>query len=136
MTPRCHSLFVYGTLRRRSGHPMARWLAERATFIAEAVIAGRLYDLGPYPGVVPSSADGEVVHGDLYEFDGDDLFPKLDSYEAADPPVLFARRMAEATPLHGEPRGAWVYWWHGPLPETAKWIESGHYTPAFPARPE
>ena len=51
MEPECRHLFVYGTLRRGSGHPMSRFLAARARLLAGARVPGRLYDLGGFPGL-------------------------------------------------------------------------------------
>ena len=60
-------LFVYGTLRRRSRHPMARRLAELAQFVGPAKIAGRLYDLGRYPGLQEVQSPDDWVQGDVYD---------------------------------------------------------------------
>src|SRR5580692_7203168 len=44
-------LFVYGTLRKGSGNPHARRLAEHAEWAGPGRIPGRLYRLGRYPGL-------------------------------------------------------------------------------------
>ena len=46
------NLFVYGTLRDDPAHDMFHVLAANAELIGEATVAGRLYDLGEYPGLV------------------------------------------------------------------------------------
>ena len=63
----CRLLFVYGTLRRQSPHPMARYLARHARYVGTARVAGRLYDLGPYPGMLPAAEADDFVHGDLFD---------------------------------------------------------------------
>lgn len=58
-------LFVYGTLK--SGHCRDHMLGGQR-FVGTAVTADgyRLYDLGPYPGLV-ADADAGGVRGELYE---------------------------------------------------------------------
>lgn len=58
-------LFVYGSLLRGSRHPMARRLALESRKLGPATVTGRLYDLGFYPGAVPSANPQELVHGEL-----------------------------------------------------------------------
>jgi gamma-glutamylcyclotransferase (GGCT)/AIG2-like uncharacterized protein YtfP len=138
-------LFVYGTLRRRCRHPMAAWLAGRATFLGEAKTPGQLHDLGRCPGATPAESADAWLFGDLY-----DLGPKpetwaeLDRYENGESPipVYFERHIVEVT-LLDERRGlspptrtdtiertspaginpaarqnvdAWLYWFVGPMP--------------------
>lgn len=74
-------LFVYGTLR--SGAPMHGLIEGEARFVARARFAGRLYDLGAYPGVTDGSSR-DVVHGELYELPADRrerILAVLDRYE-------------------------------------------------------
>src|SRR5207244_1117859 len=59
-------LFVYGTLRRDPAHEMFHLLARTAHFVGEARVAGRLYDLGAYPGMT-LSPNGKYVKGEIYE---------------------------------------------------------------------
>jgi len=64
-------VFVYGTLRRGSGHEMHSFLAAWAELLGPASVRGRLYDInGLYPGLklagphskdaCPSAVDGSV----------------------------------------------------------------------------
>jgi gamma-glutamylcyclotransferase (GGCT)/AIG2-like uncharacterized protein YtfP len=120
-------LFVYGTLRRNSAHPMARFLAERARFVGEARVPGRLYDLGRYPGMTPPRHDGEWVLGDLYDLGEDEhTLGELDGYENAESPQpeFFDRQRADVTLGDGTTVSAWVYWWRGNVEETRR-IVSG-----------
>ena len=59
-------LFVYGTLRAFVDIPMAQWLRRIARYVGSATTRGRLYDLGPYPGMRPARRRGEIVVGDVY----------------------------------------------------------------------
>ena len=52
-------VFVYGTLRRGGRNDIARFLPAPA-YVADASIAGTLYDFGSYPGAVLGGA-GSVV---------------------------------------------------------------------------
>ena len=122
-------LFVYGSLRRASGHPMAEFLIARSRFMGAASAPGRLYDLGSYPGMVDAATEGERVRGELYELhEPEATLADLDRYEGCGPddppPHLFERAPVAATPDGGEPRSAWAYLYRGPL-TGARHIPSG-----------
>ena len=125
-------LFVYGTLRRRSRHPMACQLAERARFLGTATLAARLYDLGRYPGLLEPLSPADQVHGDLYDL-GDDpaTLSDMDAYENAESPLpaFFDRQIARVRQEDGE-RDAWVYWFRGLVTEDQR-IASGRYENNF-----
>ena len=59
-------VFVYGTLRRHGRNDIARYGPE-PVFVGEASIAGTLYDLGAYPGVVLGGAGR--VKGEVYRIE-------------------------------------------------------------------
>ena len=59
-------VFVYGTLRRGGRNDIARFRPE-PFHVADAAIAGTLYDLGAYPGVV-LDGKGRVV-GEIYSIE-------------------------------------------------------------------
>ncbi len=61
-------VFVYGTLRRGGRNDIARFRPE-PFHVADAVIAGTLYDLGAYPGLVLSGR-GRVV-GEIYRIESE-----------------------------------------------------------------
>src|SRR5437773_747616 len=108
-------LFVYGTLLRRSRHPMAQMLAEQARHVGAGKVRGRLYDLGRFPGVVASNTDGEWVYGDVYDLGArGELLTQLDAYERLESPLpaYFDRAVAEITLEGGSVSSAWVYWYH------------------------
>jgi gamma-glutamylcyclotransferase (GGCT)/AIG2-like uncharacterized protein YtfP len=122
-------LFVYGTLRRLSRHPMAKFLAERARFVGEGTVPGQLFNLGRYPGLVESWAASDRVVGDVYELDdGSETLRDLDSYEQAEAPLpsFFERGLAEVTLADGRHLRAMVYWFRGPVTEAQR-LWSGDY---------
>lgn len=61
-------VFVYGTLRRGERNDIARY-RPLPLFVGPASIAGRLYDLGAYPGIV-LGAGGRVV-GEVYRINAE-----------------------------------------------------------------
>lgn len=119
------SLFVYGTLKRNSArkrHPLLR----DARFVDLASISGRLYDLGPYPGVVRESGDRGRVFGEVYEIHDDHAhgaLQALDKYEGSE----FIRQRAYATLRDGKRRSAWAYVLRKPPPRSARPVDSGAY---------
>jgi gamma-glutamylcyclotransferase (GGCT)/AIG2-like uncharacterized protein YtfP len=132
----CPYLFVYGTLRAGSGHPMARVLTAHARPAGAGSVAGRLYDLGEYPGLVGARAEGERVRGEVYELDDPAaLLAALDRYEGCaeeDPrPRLFERRLTAVALDEGKGLTAWVYEYRGSL-ETARRLASGDYFATSP----
>lgn len=97
-------LFVYGTLRRGLGHPMARWLLAHAAYVGPATVTGQLYDLGPYPGAV--LARGGRVVGEVYRLrHGSPVLAALDAYEGCGPDTVGAPLYAAASPTCAWPTG-------------------------------
>jgi gamma-glutamylcyclotransferase (GGCT)/AIG2-like uncharacterized protein YtfP len=108
-------LFVYGTLRRDSGHAMGRWLAERAEWRGAAWCeAARLYRVDWYPALVPGRA-GERVRGDLYRLaePATLLWRELDAFEgvAGRDDDEYERRQGEVVLGDGKKVQAWSYWY-------------------------
>lgn len=123
-------LFVYGTLRRQASHQMARRLAERADYVGPAQVAGEIYDLGNYPGLVLADTHDMWVQGDLYRIDDEALWEELDRYEGYDPTdperSLFRREICNAFSENGEAVAAFVYTFPGDVSK-GKRIASGDY---------
>lgn len=125
-------LFVYGTLRRQSSHPMAAYLAARARFVGDAWIAARLYDLGPYPGILAADSPQDRVHGDLFELSGSaaKTLADLDRYEGCGPgvppPWQYERKRIEAHLADGTTHLAWVYFYLLTVEETKR-MPTGSY---------
>ena len=55
-------VFVYGTLRRGGSNDITR-LAPAPRFVGSAQLAGQMYDLGAYPGLILGKGDGQPEEG-------------------------------------------------------------------------
>jgi gamma-glutamylcyclotransferase (GGCT)/AIG2-like uncharacterized protein YtfP len=123
-------LFVYGTLKRRSRHPMAKRLAESATFVGEATIAGRLYNLGRFPGLKEPRSFEDRVQGDVYDLgdNADTVLREMDAYENAEspPPTPYERELATVRLTDDREMLVWVYWYRGVVKES-QFIASGSF---------
>jgi gamma-glutamylcyclotransferase (GGCT)/AIG2-like uncharacterized protein YtfP len=101
-------IFVYGTLRSESDHPMARRLCARARLVGKGTVPGRLYDLGWYPAAMFDASEKRRILGDVFALKaGDRLLAELDAYEAGDP--NYARTPLEVTLADGGTVTAWAY---------------------------
>ena len=114
------TLFVYGTLMRASGHPMAVRLNQQSLYLGPGRIRARLYRLGGYPGAVPSDKAQDSVHGDVIKL----LRPAftlawLDAYEGCGPaapePWAYERVITPVVLSAGENLNAWVYFYQKPV---------------------
>ena len=120
MGPSTTSLFVYGTLRRGSSVAMAERLRRESIFVGEAEVAGRLFDIGSYPGMVVT-ANGSRVRGEIYRVEADrwpEFVKVLDDYENCgedDPqPAEYHRQVVEAQLDGGEQMLVWAYLFNRP----------------------
>jgi gamma-glutamylcyclotransferase (GGCT)/AIG2-like uncharacterized protein YtfP len=75
----------------------------KAKFIAEARVNGRLYDLGPYPGLLNDESNS-LVTGEVYEID-DELLNELDQFEASS---NYVRKQVEIS-FAGQQKEGWTY---------------------------
>jgi len=88
-------VFVYGTLRAGEVNDLNAAAQKHGiaapTLVGTGTVAGRLYDFGSYPGLVPDAAAGQVV-GDIYDVP-EALVPVLDEIEEVYPgqATLFVR---------------------------------------------
>jgi len=110
---------------------MARFLEARAVCLGKARVAGRLYDLGRYPGMLPAHTPGDLVHGELLELsDAEATLAELDRYENCDDVTQdyrpFEREIAEVILETGAKRNAWVYWYKGEIGEDRR-VASGDF---------
>lgn len=127
-------LFAYGTLRRgRAPASLERLVADLA-WEGEASVAGRLYDLGAYPGLVLDPASASRVHGEVARVPGDPVFWELlDGYEGVDPAdparSLFRRLRREAQLAGGGRVEVWLYE-YARDPGAAPLLAGGRYRPA------
>lgn len=110
-------LFVYGTLRRALGHPMGR-LLDDATCLGEGSVAGRLYDLGAYPGLIRARSARDRVRGEVYRLPQPKLLlQRLDAYEGCrrrdQVPDEYRRQTTRVRLDDGRIITAWVYVFNG-----------------------
>jgi len=152
MTP-SNYLFAYGTLMAAVGRfaPSGLGAAERTRLAREgrlvggAMMAGRLYDLGSYPGLVDGTvgdSSAVMVHGELWWLaEPAATFTWLDQYEgidAARPEAGEYRRVvrplvgplvwpSHAKQVHAEDvEAAWVYLYTGDV-TSARLIARGDW---------
>jgi len=101
-------IFVYGTLRSESDHPMARRLSSQARHVGKGSVPGRLYDLGWYPAAMFDEGEKRLIIGDVFALKpGGRLLAELDAYEAGDP--NYARTPLEVKLAGGGTVTAWGY---------------------------
>jgi gamma-glutamylaminecyclotransferase len=105
-------LFVYGTLKRGGVNDH---LLRDQDFIGEATTAPRyrVFDLGPYPGLVRDDASGLAVQGELFAV-SDCCLAELDDFEGV--PELFTRDRIEVDGFEE----VWAYCWNQPVPNGAR----------------
>jgi gamma-glutamylcyclotransferase (GGCT)/AIG2-like uncharacterized protein YtfP len=105
-------LFVYGTLRAGSSHPMAHRLRVGARHVGRGSTAGSLYDFGEYPGAVFDPDAKYRVIGDMFELKaGPRLLADLDKYEgvSGSDDDLYRRIAIEVSLDQGGTVEAWAY---------------------------
>lgn len=115
----CFKLFVYGTLRSNFRNPAYEYIARYFNLVGEATAQGKLFDLGEYPGAVPSN-DGSLIRGELYTIKNEREFAwaicQLDDYEGSltEPheTPLYLREITLIR-IDGTDIPAWIYWYNG-----------------------
>jgi gamma-glutamylcyclotransferase (GGCT)/AIG2-like uncharacterized protein YtfP len=121
-------VFFYGTLmgafRRSNGEPLSLAL----TPLGHGWIDAALFDLGAYPGAIPSSVSR--VRGELHRMhDPATTLRALDEFEGYHPEEdgsLFVRRSVSVTLDDHRVDQAWVYFFNAPLGAAPR-IEPGDY---------
>lgn len=124
------SLFVYGTLMQSFDTSMNRYLQRHARFLGAAVVKGRLYDLGRYPGLLLDEVSGRSVSGHVYTLSRpQEVLPVLDRYEGYDPSRPEAgeyRRTRINLRCEGQVLSCWVYLYNADVHGLSE-ITSGNY---------
>lgn len=132
-------LFVYGTLMphaaSRYGQAQRERLRCEARVLGRATACARLYDLGEYPGLVPSTDPMDATHGVALRIANPAAtLPWLDAYEGIQPGrdceyerILLPVRLAGGTLL-----SCWVYVWRRPL-SGERWLQDGEWPGASAA---
>ena len=125
-------LFVYGTLRSDSHSDSYRqYIAPHFTLVSRATMAGRLYSIIDYPGLLPAEEATDLVIGEVYAFKGDAAhLADIDDYEGCAPhspqPHLYTRKREKAWLRDGSIVDAWVYFYNYPVSESML-ISSGDF---------
>jgi gamma-glutamylcyclotransferase (GGCT)/AIG2-like uncharacterized protein YtfP len=106
-------IFVYGTLRRRSGHASSVLLAASASFVDEASFQGKLYQVAEYPGAVASADTEDRVIGEVYRLhETESTLHRLDLYEGCsgdDDTDEYVRKRVKVELRRGGQAAAWTY---------------------------
>src|SRR5687767_13073244 len=123
--PVIKQLFVYGSLRSGFRSPAYEYISRFFSFIGEAKVRGKLFDMGSYPAGIPTN-DNCFITGELYNAKGENEFSwaigQLDDYEGVsvepDEMQLFRRELTEVliNPQEGtdnQVSHAWIYWFNG-----------------------
>lgn len=117
--PSTYQLFVYGSLRSGFRSTAYEYISRFFTFVGDAKVKGKLYDLGEYPAAIPVADDSFIV-GELYTITKEQEFSwaigQLDDYEGvnveADEVKLYERKITDVY-IGNEIVQAWVYWYNG-----------------------
>ena len=119
MPATAQTVFVYGTLRRGGSN---HFRLAGADFIASATVAGRLYHIDWYPGLVLDDA-GDEIHGEVYSV-GPELLADLDVFEGLAAGELkgseYRRVETQAVGQDSRILNAWVWEWIGLTDESQR----------------
>lgn len=126
-------LFVYGSLLTGTSHRrLDRLMKACLAHSRPAVIQALLYDLGDYPGAVPSTLKADRVHGRLITIPNPTLWRLLDQYEDFNPGRSHASEFVR-TPYMAQrlntrrPVRCWVYFYNGDV-SGKSYIPGGDYS--------
>ena len=125
-----YKLFVYGSLRRTLKAPAHEYMNRFFSFVADAKVKGKLFDLGAYTGAVPVSTENFII-GELYTIKNESEFDlaisQLDDYEEinTEPGAtsLFKRELVNVF-FNDASTASWIYWYNGNVNDMPL-IESG-----------
>lgn len=110
---------MYGTLRSAVFSPVSSLIADDIRWKGDASVEGKLYDIGNYPGAIPSKGNS-IIRGELIEItDAPRILKILDRYEGCDgqhPDEAEYMRKRELVRLaDGSVVEAWIYWYNLPV---------------------
>lgn len=113
-----YQLFVYGSLRSGFRSPMYEYISRYFSFMGEAKVKGKLFDLGTYPAGIPTEEESFVV-GELYAVKSEEEFSwaigQLDDYEGVtvetEETQLYRRDLADVY-INDKITKAWIYWYN------------------------
>ncbi|MBM3415116.1 MAG: gamma-glutamylcyclotransferase [Bacteroidetes bacterium] len=119
--PGVYQLFVYGSLRSGFYSHAYDYISLFFSFVGEAKVRGKLFDMGSYPAGLPTK-DNSFIIGELYRIKHEKKFSwaigQLDDYEGMsvepDEIQLYRREITEMY-INGEVTHAWIYWYNGDI---------------------
>ena len=114
-----HFVFVYGSLRSGFQSTAYEYISRYFIFFGEAKVKGKLFDLGEYPGAVPTQ-DDSFIRGELYIVKNENEFSwaiaQLDDYEGVlvepNEKPMYRREIADIY-VNDAIVPAWIYWYNG-----------------------
>lgn len=129
MTSHGTYLFIYGTLLDPDNH-FGAYLQANSTLIGPGNFAGKLYDIGDYPGALFDESCGLKVYGQIAELNNPDkVLAQLDPYEGIGPenkrPYEYTRQLVSIETENGL-LDCWVYLYNHPV-NGYRQIASGRY---------
>jgi gamma-glutamylcyclotransferase (GGCT)/AIG2-like uncharacterized protein YtfP len=118
-SPGILQLFVYGSLRKGFKSPMYEYISKFFSYVGEARVRGKVFDMGSYAAGIPSR-DNSFIIGELYamnrEADFSWVIGQLDDYEGVnvepDEVQIYRRDITEVF-LNNSVTHAWIYWFNG-----------------------
>ncbi len=124
-------LFVYGTLMKGSGTPMAKRLHAESACMGPARTPGRLYRLGYYPGLVRAEREAGCVFGEVVKLRNPRRSLRwLDAYEGCGPddpePRMYERVIVPVKLKSGRILSAWTYVYTGTI-ASARRLPGGRF---------
>jgi gamma-glutamylcyclotransferase (GGCT)/AIG2-like uncharacterized protein YtfP len=120
LSEKCNNLFVYGSLRSGFKSPAYDYISRFFSFVGDARVKGKLFDLGAYPAGVPGNDENFIV-GELYTIRHEPEFNwaigQLDDYEGSsggevDEISLYKRELVNVF-INDAIVPAWIYWYTG-----------------------
>ena len=116
-----NQLFVYGSLRSGFRNPTYQYLTRYFHLAGDAVVKGKLYDMGDYPAAIACDEE-KFISGELYIINNPTEFSwaiaQLDDYEGLNVEVgespLYKREAVKAY-IKGQGSDAWIYWFNGDI---------------------
>ncbi|HAO46949.1 MAG TPA: gamma-glutamylcyclotransferase [Ferruginibacter sp.] len=130
MSTEIYNLFVYGSLRSGFRNPVYQYLTKYFHLRGEAVVKGKLYDMGEFPVARPTTEE-KFISGELYAINDPREFSwaigQLDDYEglnAEEGETAPYKREEVIAYQDGQPHTSWIYWFNGNVDGKPE-IESG-----------
>lgn len=130
-------LFVYGTLRPSMAPAAIKPIVMTLRPIGPGSVAGRLYDLGPYPAAIFDTASSTRIFGEVFAFPEAvaEAMRGIDEYEGFDPDdmcgSLYVRTRQCVTLTDGNDLECWAYQYNRDVAH-ARLVAGGNYLLPFP----